>query len=179
MEGNIVTSIISSIPDLKDECLNLKDIIIKKLQERKQELQSKLNKLEENIFHLEKELNALNQYGRGNNLVLSGIPENLLDNRLETTVTSILSDIDLTVCSNVVEDCHRFGKLDKNTKSDKSILRLVKRKFFEKALLDSQNLSNLNNSKYQFHSWTKVFINESLTHTNKLITYEAWNLKRN
>ena len=46
---------------------------------------------------IESSHDALEQYGRRNNLVISGIPDSVQDSELESTVTSILSDIDVNV----------------------------------------------------------------------------------
>ena len=46
---------------------------------------------------IESSHDALEQYGRRNNLVISGIPDSVQDSELELTVTSILSDIDVNV----------------------------------------------------------------------------------
>ena len=59
---------------------------------------------------LEENLNSLDQYGRRNNIVLSGIPECVADDALGATIASILSDIDVDVDSNALEAYHRFGK---------------------------------------------------------------------
>ena len=67
-------------------------MIIKRLQ-KKTKITKKWNKLEEKVVHLEKNSNALDQYRRKNNLVLSSIPENVSDNQLESTVTPTLSDM--------------------------------------------------------------------------------------
>ena len=58
-------------------------------------LQSKCKSLEDKITHLEENLNSLDQYGRRNNTVVSGIPESVADN--------------------VLEACHRFGKPERTT----------------------------------------------------------------
>ena len=71
-----------------------------------------LVKLEEDIINsinnlkeetLEQKLNSFWQYGRRNNFVLSGIPENITDNQLENTVASILSDIRVNIQSEGIE----------------------------------------------------------------------------
>ena len=66
---------------------------------------------------LEQNLNSLGQYGRRNNLVLSGILEIIPDNQLENTVASVLSDIGVSIQSEEIEACHQFGKTDRKTKS--------------------------------------------------------------
>ena len=65
------------------------------------------------------------QYGRRNNIVFSGIPDNVADNNLESTVISVLSDIDVQVEPRDVEACHTIGKA--TTKTQKTIVRFVNR----------------------------------------------------
>ena len=72
-------NIIKSISELKGEVLNLKDIVVKNLQEDNAKLHAKCNYLEKKVVSLETKLNHLDQYGRRNNLVLSGIPDTVED----------------------------------------------------------------------------------------------------
>ena len=57
---------------------------------------------------IESSHDALEQYGRRNNLVISGIPDSVQDSELESTVTSTLSDIDVNVESKEVEECQTW-----------------------------------------------------------------------
>lgn len=116
MEENILNNMNSKFVDLKNEISNLKDIIIKRLQDENQRLQEKCKKLEEKVINVESDVNSLNQYGRRNNIVFTGIPDSVNDEDLESTVTSILKDIDVAVDSSDIEDCHRFGKTDSKSK---------------------------------------------------------------
>ena len=102
-------NIIKSISELKDEALNLKDMVIKNLKEENARLHFKCNYLEKKVVSLETKFNHLDQYGRGNSLVLSGIPDTVEDKDLESTVSSILSEIDVTVGPLDVEAGHRIG----------------------------------------------------------------------
>ena len=88
--------IIKSTSELKDEVLNLKDIVINNLQEDNARLHAKCNYLEKKVVSLETKLNHLDQYGRRNNFILSDIPDTVEDKDLEGTVSSILSDVDVT-----------------------------------------------------------------------------------
>ena len=81
---------------------------------------------------------ALEQYGRRNNLVISSIPDSVQDSDPESTMTSILSDINVNVESREVEECHRIGK--SNNDSKKTIIRFVNRKYWKKALLNRKQL---------------------------------------
>ena len=58
---------------LDNELLNLKDVIIKNLQVENERLRKKINVLENKILTLESELNSLEQYGRRNNIEITGI----------------------------------------------------------------------------------------------------------
>ena len=95
--------IINSINNLKEEIVNLKDIVIKRIQDENEKLRAKCNTLVKKMVTLEQKLNSLWQYGRRNNFVLSGIPENITDNQLENTVESILSDIRVNIQSEGIE----------------------------------------------------------------------------
>ena len=70
----------------------------------------------------------------GGTIVLSGIPECVAGNALETTVASILADVDAVVDSNALETCPRFSRPERTTR--KSIDRFTNRKYCKKALLN-------------------------------------------
>ena len=90
-------NIINCNNNLKEEIINLKDIVIKRFQDENERLRAKCSTLENKVVTLEQNLNSLGQYGRRNNLVLTGIPESMLDNQLENTVSSILSDVGVRI----------------------------------------------------------------------------------
>ena len=113
-----INHIIGSLNSLKDEFLNLEDIVIKRLQDENTNLQNKCKLLEDKVTGLDENLNSIDQYGRRNNTVLSGIPECVADDALEAAVASILSDIDVDVDSNALEACHRFGNPHKKANQD-------------------------------------------------------------
>ena len=99
---------------MKDEILNLKDIVITKLQEDNARLTSKCSYLENRVDLLETKLKYLDQYGTRNNLELSEILNTVNDDDPENTVTSLMSDIDVTLEPRDIEDCHWIGLADKN-----------------------------------------------------------------
>lgn len=69
--------------------------------------------MENKVVIIAQNLSSLEQYGKRNNLVSSGIPENIPDNQLENTVASVLSDIEANIQSEGTEACYRFGKTGK------------------------------------------------------------------
>ena len=83
-------NIFSSINSAQDEITDLKDIIIKKLQEDNVRLRTRCSKLQNKLVSLAISANALEQYGRRNNLVLSGIPDTIADDGSESTVISAI-----------------------------------------------------------------------------------------
>ena len=52
----------------------------------------------------------LEQYGRRNNIEVSGILDSVGDNDLEEKVISVFANVGFEVKSNDIEDCHRIGK---------------------------------------------------------------------
>ena len=98
-------SVVQSINSLKDEIINLKDMVTN-LRDQNTRLRAECAKLENRVVILESNHNDLAQYGRHNNIVFSGIPKNVPDNNLESTVISVLSEIDVQVESRDIEACH-------------------------------------------------------------------------
>ena len=82
----------------------------------------------------------LEQYGRRNNIIITGIPDSIDNNQLEESATEILTDININVASNDTEACHRIGKKDSRIGSSKTIIRFVKR---EHALYNKKKLSQV------------------------------------
>ena len=173
-----ISSLTNEVRSTKDEVINLKDII-KRLQEENNLLHTQCSKLESKIVSLESSINHVEQYGRRNNIVISGIPDDITDDDLEDTVTNILKDVDVHINNNDLEACHRIGKSDARTGSEKTIVRLVNRKYCKKALLNRKNFIHINSeTKYNFSRNNKVFINENLTKANKSIAFCGRKLKR-
>ena len=120
LEVNLNNSIKYIKSDLKDEINNLKDVIIKRLQDENVILRNRCSNLEQKLIEFETSTNKLEQYGRRNNIIISGIPESVNTEDLEESVTEILSDIDVNVTTNDIEACHRVGKRDNKIRSTKS-----------------------------------------------------------
>ena len=107
---NLESKLLLRFDNLDKEMLNLKDVIIKDLQVENQRLRSRIINLEKKVISLEENSNSLVQYGRRNNLEITGIPDDVDDQKLEEKVIQILDKIDVNVSSKNVEACHRIGK---------------------------------------------------------------------
>ena len=88
-------------------------------------------------------INQVEQYGRRNNIVISGIPDDISDNDLESTVIDIMKDVDVHINSSDLEACHRIGKSDRTTASKKTIVRFTNRKYCKKALLKRKTFATI------------------------------------
>ena len=105
------SSIQGRFDDLKGEILNLKDIVIKNLLEENKNLNAKIKQLEAQVIQNEKSLNSLDQYGRRNNLEITGIPISEDDNKeLENNVVNILGTVGVKISKVDLEAVHRLGK---------------------------------------------------------------------
>ena len=154
----------------------MKDTLIKRLQQENERLRVKCQQLENRVALIESSHDSLEQYGRRNNLVISGIPDSVQDFDLESTVTSILSDTDVNVESREVEGCHRIGK--SNNGSKKTIIRFVNRKYYKKVLLNRKQLERIDLKKHHLVSDTRIFVNENLTMKNEHLAFNCRQLKK-
>ena len=82
----------------------------KRLRERVHILESETDDLYEKMYHLECSVEGANQHNRKNNIEISGLPDVIEDDILESTVVSILNKIvDKPIdASTEVEACHRI-----------------------------------------------------------------------
>ena len=158
------------------EPLNIKDVVIKNLQDENQGLRSKIENLEKKVISLEGNGNLLEQYGRRNNLETTVIPDEIKDEDLEEKVIEILNKIDVNVSTKDIEACHGIGKSRENSK--KTIIRFVNRKYAKKALLNKKSLKNINRSSIGLSNSGNIFINENLAPMNNKLAFYCRKLKR-
>ena len=157
----------------------MKDVIIKRLHGENVILRDRCSKLEQKLVEFEYSTNNLGQYGRRNNIIISSIPDSVDVNQLEESVTEILTDINVNVASNDIEDCHRIGKKDTRIDSTKTIIRFVNRKHAKQALYNRKKLSQVK-KKYTFNTNNNhFFISENLTRMNESLAYQGRKLKHN
>ena len=174
--GCLEAKLLSRFDNLSTEFLNLKDIIIiKNLQIENERLRNQVSYLDKKVVSLEAKHNILEQYGRRNNIEITGIPDTVQDNQLENKVIEILDAIGIGTKSVDFEDCHRVGK-SKNT-SKKVIARFVNRKLVEKVLCKRKQLRTIYKTSIGLHNAT-IFLNQNLTPKNNKIAYHCRKLKR-
>ena len=125
------------------------------------------------ICSLEEDLSRLEQYGRRENIGLSGIPAHVTDSELENEVLDILHTIGLPHLDHYgIAACHRVGKKDKNGNRN-TIVRFVNRKDAISALKNKRNLYLCRDLGYH-----RLFIMENLCPRYKSIFEEMIDLKK-
>ena len=100
-----ITNLTTAVRSTKDEVINLNEKSIRRLQDENKLHRAKCSKLENKIVSLESSINQIEQYGRRNNIVISGIPDDISDNDLESTVVDIMKDVDVDINSSDIEAC--------------------------------------------------------------------------
>ena len=129
----------------RDEFINMKNIIIKKLQDENAQLKETIANLQHKVIILETATNSVEPYDRRNNIEITGIPDDIEDKNLEHSVIEIFKAADIQISHNDVEDCHRIGKPKGNSK--KTIVRLVNRKYCKQILYNRRKFKNFDGSK--------------------------------
>ena len=118
-------------------------------------------KLEERIISLEKNQAKSEQYGRRNNIELSGIPNDIPENNLEKVVVDTYHDSGLEIEPKDIEGCHRLPVSRYSRDSNKRvIIRFVNRKHPEALLQNKKTISSKDFSHLNVHG--KVFVSVSL-----------------
>ena len=100
--NDIKNSLNNRFDSLHNEFLNLKDVVIQRLQDDNNLLREKIALLEKRVEDAESHSHLLEQYGRRNNIEIEGISDTVSDENLESKVISILSEIDVNVAWNLM-----------------------------------------------------------------------------
>ena len=128
--------------------------------------------MEDKITDLEIQNNNVYQYGRKNNVEISGIPQSVSDNQLEEKVVGILKAIDVNITSNETEAYHRLEKKNKNF-----TVRVINRKHCLKALRNKKKLMSIDKNAIGIFN-ANLFVSENLTPINSKLAFNCRKLKR-
>ena len=117
--------------------------------------------LEKHITTLERLQAKAEQYNRRNNVEISGISNDVLDNELEEKVIEICKDSDIVITPGDIEGCHRLPMGRNSTSENKrAIVKFINRKHPELMLRQKKNISSkskvyINNSLYPYYRASK------------------------
>ena len=108
--------------------------------------------------------NHFDQYGRRKNIVLSRIPDDVTNNRLNSKVISLLSDIKVTVEPKDIENYHRIKKPHNANNPKETIIRFVNQMNCKKYLQNKEKTRLIQ---------AKNLIDENLSHVNEDTPYNC------
>ena len=160
---------------VKDEIIDLKEVIVQNLHNECNRLNNVVSKMSLKIVDLESKCNSLEQYGRRNNLEISGIPDSVDQTDLEDKVVEIFDKIGVDLSNDEIEACHRIGKSKDNSKT--TIIHLVNRKKCKSALFNRKKLRNIDTSSINLPN-AQIYINENLSPANQALAFYGRKLKR-
>ena len=159
--NGILDDLKKDIFDLKSDLSGLKSGF-SKLEANIQVTRNINSKLPERLVTMRRRCYANEQYSRMECLEISGIPESVANNGLESNVLEILEEIDVPINPTFVEDCHR---LPSKGSPKKVIIKLNRRKDIHRILLNKSILKNLKPESVNLSGETKVLIKD--THKEK------------
>ena len=115
------------------------------LQKKIKEINLDLDEYADLMYNMECRIINNEQYSRRENLVISGIPENVKQNDLENTVLNIIHSIGWKeVSSYEISSCHRLAKNPSSKYPAHTIVRFTNRKIPEYCLKNRYLLSQSN-----------------------------------
>lgn len=136
----------------------------------KNESKTEFEKIDDEIYELEKKTIKSSQYTRRNNLIIEGIPDNVPQNELEAVCIDIIRKIGFPVTPYEVEGCHRLFNKD-STASRPTIIRFTNRKIKEFCVQKRWRLPKIG------YRW-KLVMREDLEFENQAIHELCEDLKK-
>ena len=165
----------SIIDTLVDENEKLQEKV-KKLEKRLRDVEDDVDENIDTINNLKVKVESCNQYGRRNNIEISGVPNAVADDDLEGKVVQILNEINVPVSVNDIEACHRLPIPRSNPDATKKVIvRFVNRKHCIEALKVKKDLDNIDMASLDFSEETKLYINENL---NRYFSKIGWQCRK-
>ena len=171
LSSNNLDSVWNKLEQLEEEIKKVKQensYLKNNVKKNKKEMEIQL----EYIHAMKIDLNRLNQYGRRENIEISGIPSTVGDHELENEVIKILHKMGLSSLDHYgIVGCHRIGKRDRQGNRN-TIVRFLHRKDAIFILKNKRNTRLCNELGYY-----KLNITENLCPAFKSIFEEMKELK--
>ena len=172
--SSLETKLLARFDDFQNELLNVKNIIIKNLEEENERLRKRVSFLDKKVISFESRQNMLEQYRRRNTLEITGIPDSVSQKDLENKVVDILNAIGVNVSNDDSEDCHRIGKSQNSSK--KQLLHSPTEKLL-KTLYNRKKLKTINKAALLMEK-AMPFLNKNLSEENNNIAFLCRKLKQ-
>lgn len=170
----------SDLLGIKNDILEMRNVIIANLVNENKVLREKVEKLEEKMQNVDTDVQLNNQYCRRNNIEIKGIPHTIPQEELENKVVDLIVSSGINITKFDIEACHRlpFTKKEvKEKKKDKKVIvRFVNRKISELAILHQKKIDK---STLGFPPNTQIFVNRNLNKYFERLLWKCRLLKRN
>ena len=178
-----VNNINNDLSEMRKSIIDTLVMENRKLQDKIKKLEKRLNDVEwdvdENfnkIEEIEEKVESTNQYGRRNNIEISGIPNVIDDDNLEGKIIEVFDKININISKTDIEACHRLPPPKNNSNGNKKvIIRFANRKICKKAFNNKKELKNIEMSSLNFADGSKLFINENL---NPYFSRVGWQCRK-
>ena len=130
LTGKIITEANNKVAqEIKDDILQIKNVVITRLLEDNRKLRNRLRNLENASIESEKRMHMMEQHSRKVNLEIDGIPDAVQQNDLKEYVVEIFRHAEVQpVSSEDIEVVHRLN----NKRNPKTTIIRAKRDFLEK-----------------------------------------------
>ena len=154
------------------EKYNILDEQVKKMFHLNKQLNDKLSDIDDALYICQKNIINNDQYSRRENLVISGIPDSILQNDLENEVISIINKIGLeNLSSYEIVACHRMFKRKNDRYPARTIVRFTNRKVVDFCL---DNRDRLLSRKVDLRMNLRFYVN--LSEENEYVYKESQQL---
>ena len=169
--AQILRPLPSNVTELLAENEALKERV-KTLEKEVGNHSKRLNGQYDKMVKTETELYRLDQYGRRNNLIVDGIPEDVKDDELESKSVEIFDKIGVKLKRKDIEAVHRVGGR-RFGRPRKTIIRVVNRRKCEEIFKNKKKLHDIDGEAMGLGS-NKIFVNSNL---NKYFAKLFWNAR--
>ena len=160
---------------ITDGILSMRRIIIDNLVRDNRHLHTRVRSLEDRLLKLEKQMNTTEQNQRKNNVEIAGIPANIGDGMLRSTVANIINHVTVSEVTEAdIEATHRlFSK-----KSPKPTIVRIKRNLIDE-IKSKDNKEKIKEipTKLGFPNGTRIFFNDNQSPNMKELAFNARLLK--
>ena len=172
-------SLVSIVLSLQTKLETVNEKLVEEFKHLKEKIEAdvsitkKVNDLlVDRVTKLERQCWANAQYSRRECLEIVGIPSNVNHQNLEQKVLDIFEKVGCTVKNENIEACHRLSQ-----KSDRTIIKLSRRKDCLQMLAVKRDLQNVNMEELGLPAGTKIFVNQSLCPYYKVLWSKSKRLR--
>ena len=122
LKGKVIVD--NNIKNLCDQVSRLSENLAKLMESNKKQfivVKKVNNLLQKGVTEIEKSQAKVEQYSRRNNVEISGIPHEILNNNLEDKVINIFKDSGIEIGHLDIEGCHQLPLSRNNSGGTKSV----------------------------------------------------------